>query len=140
MPRRSTIILKGADRIVQVSDAEIAAAMRAYYEDTHQLTEGAGAAPLAALMQERERMAGKRVGAGPERRQHRPAALLARACRRLRRIGAQARSLFTACMMKDERVPRTPGMRSSAFSAKSLKLARSGASTCSRKSMSPVTA
>lgn len=55
------VILKGADRIVQVSDAEIAQAMRAYYEDTHQLTEGAGAAPLAALMQERERMAGKRV-------------------------------------------------------------------------------
>jgi threonine dehydratase len=54
-------ILKGADRIVQVSDDEIAAAMRAYYEDTHQLTEGAGAAPLAALMQERERMAGKRI-------------------------------------------------------------------------------
>jgi threonine dehydratase len=38
------VILKGADRIVKVSDAEIAAAMRAYYEDTHQLTEGAGAA------------------------------------------------------------------------------------------------
>jgi len=56
------IILKGADRIVQVSDAEVAAAMRAYYEDTHQLTEGAGAASLAALMQERERFRGKRVG------------------------------------------------------------------------------
>jgi len=55
------VILKGADRVVQVSDAEIAIAMRAYYEDTHQLTEGAGAAPLAALMQERERMKGKRV-------------------------------------------------------------------------------
>ena len=38
------VILKGADRIVKVSDAEIGAAMRAYYEDTHQLTEGAGAA------------------------------------------------------------------------------------------------
>lgn len=56
------VILKGADRIVKVSDAEIAFAMRAYYEDTHQLTEGAGAASLAALMQERGRMAGKRVG------------------------------------------------------------------------------
>ena len=56
------IILKGADRIVQVSDLEIAAAMRAYYEDTHQLTEGAGAASLAALLQERARLAGKRVG------------------------------------------------------------------------------
>ncbi|MBL6650466.1 MAG: threonine dehydratase [Reyranella sp.] len=57
-----SVILKGADRIVQVSDAEIGQAMRAYYEDTHQLTEGAGAASLAALIQERGRMAGKRVG------------------------------------------------------------------------------
>ena len=56
------VIRKGADRIVQVSDAEIGAAMRAYYEDTHQLAEGAGAAALAALLQERERMAGRRVG------------------------------------------------------------------------------
>lgn len=56
------VILKGADRIVQVSDAEIGAAMRAYYEDTHQLTEGAGAAALAALLQERDRIAGQRVG------------------------------------------------------------------------------
>src|SRR5437868_1596145 len=55
-----SVILKGADRIVQVSDAEIAGAMRAYYEDTHQLTEGAGAAALAALMQERQRMPGTR--------------------------------------------------------------------------------
>ena len=56
------VILKGADRIVQVSDAEIGAAMRAYYEDTHQLAEGAGAAALAALLQERDRVAGQRVG------------------------------------------------------------------------------
>lgn len=56
------VILKGADRIVQVSDAEIGVAMRAYYEDTHQLTEGAGAAALAALLQERGRVAGQRVG------------------------------------------------------------------------------
>ncbi len=56
------VILKGADRIVKVSDAEIAIAMRAYYEDTHQLTEGAGAAALAALIQERQLLAGKRVG------------------------------------------------------------------------------
>jgi threonine dehydratase len=56
------VILRGAERIVQVSDAEIGAAMRAYYEDTHQLTEGAGAAALAALLQERDRFAGKRVG------------------------------------------------------------------------------
>ena len=61
-PEALEIILKGADRIVQVSDAEVGAAMRAYYEDTHQLTEGAGAASLAALLQERERMKGRRVG------------------------------------------------------------------------------
>ena len=51
-----------------------------------------------------------------------------------------ALSLFTACMMKDERVPFTPGMRNKAFNAKSLKLARSVANTWSRKSMLPVTA
>jgi threonine dehydratase len=56
------IILKGAERIVQVSDAEIGTAMRAYYEDTHQLTEGAGAAALAALLQERDKVKGQRVG------------------------------------------------------------------------------
>jgi threonine dehydratase len=56
------VILKGADRIVQVSDAEIGAAIRAYYEDTHQLTEGAGASSLAALLQERDRLRSKRVG------------------------------------------------------------------------------
>jgi threonine dehydratase len=42
--------------------AAIRAAMRAYFTDTHNLAEGAGAAPLAALLQERERMAGRRVG------------------------------------------------------------------------------
>jgi threonine dehydratase len=42
-------------RIVAVSDAEVAEAMRVYYSDTHNLAEGAGAAPLAGLMQERRR-------------------------------------------------------------------------------------
>jgi threonine dehydratase len=36
--------------------------MRVYYTDTHNLAEGAGAAALAALMQEREAMAGRKVG------------------------------------------------------------------------------
>lgn len=49
-------------RIVRVGDAEIMAAMRAYYADCHNVVEGAGAAPLAALLQERDRMRGKRVG------------------------------------------------------------------------------
>jgi threonine dehydratase len=55
-------ILAGAGRIVQVSEDEIAAASRAYFEDTHNVAEGAGAAPLAALMKERSKLAGKRVG------------------------------------------------------------------------------
>lgn len=56
------IIRSHADRIVQVDDAEIRAAMRIYYEDTHQLVEGAGACPLAALLKERDTMRGRRVG------------------------------------------------------------------------------
>lgn len=56
------IIRAGAARIVTVSDDDIADAIRAYWTDTHNLVEGAGAAPLAALLQERTRMAGKRVG------------------------------------------------------------------------------
>jgi threonine dehydratase len=56
------IMRAGAARIVTVSDDEIADAIRSYWTATHNLVEGAGAAPLAALMQERARMAGKRVG------------------------------------------------------------------------------
>ncbi len=56
------VILKGAERIVAVSEAEIRAAMRAYFEDTHNVAEGAGAVALAALLKERAQMAGKKVG------------------------------------------------------------------------------
>jgi threonine dehydratase len=56
------IIRKGASRIVQVTDDEIGAAIRAYWTDTHNLAEGAGAAPLAAAMQEKAKLRGKRVG------------------------------------------------------------------------------
>jgi threonine dehydratase len=55
-------IRRGAARIVTVDDTEIRAAMRHYFTDTHNVAEGAGAAPLAALLQERARMQGKRVG------------------------------------------------------------------------------
>ena len=55
-------ILKGAERVVAVSEDQIEAAMRAYFADTHNLAEGAGAAPLAALLKERHAMAGKKVG------------------------------------------------------------------------------
>ena len=56
------IIRKGASRIVQVTDAELGAAIRAYWTDTHNLAEGAGAAPLAAALQEKAKISGKRVG------------------------------------------------------------------------------
>ncbi len=56
------IFSAGADRIVAVSDDQIADAIRLYYKTTHNLAEGAGAAPLAALMQERSRMRGKKIG------------------------------------------------------------------------------
>ncbi|NKE46427.1 threonine dehydratase [Roseomonas frigidaquae] len=60
-PAALAIIARGAARIVTVTDDEVAAAIRAYWQDTHNLAEGAGAAPLAALLQEKDRMAGKRV-------------------------------------------------------------------------------
>jgi threonine dehydratase len=61
-PAALDLICRGASRIVTVTDAEIAAAIRAYWQDTHNLAEGAGAASLAALLRERERMRGRRVG------------------------------------------------------------------------------
>jgi threonine dehydratase len=51
-----------AERIVEVSEDAIADAIRLYFSATHTLAEGAAAAPLAALMKERERMQGRRVG------------------------------------------------------------------------------
>jgi len=55
------IICRGAARVLEVSEDEMAEAVRIYFDDTHQVVEGAGAAPLAALMQESGRMAGKKV-------------------------------------------------------------------------------
>ncbi len=55
------VVLAGAERVVSVGEDEIRAAMRHYFSDTHNVAEGAGAAPLAALLQERARMAGKKV-------------------------------------------------------------------------------
>jgi threonine dehydratase len=56
------IIRKGASRIVQVSDDEVAAAIRALWTDTHNLAEGAGAAALAAALQEKQKIRGKCIG------------------------------------------------------------------------------
>ena len=50
------------DRIVRVSDAEVAQAMRDLFADTHNVAEGAGAAGFAAAMQERDAIRGLTVG------------------------------------------------------------------------------
>lgn len=56
------IILKGAEDVVTVSETAIVDAMAAYYTDTHNLAEGAGAAPLAALIANQHKHQGERVG------------------------------------------------------------------------------
>lgn len=61
-PDAFAIIRRGASRIITVIDDEIAQAVRALWEDTHNLAEGAGAAPLAALLQERAILKGRRAG------------------------------------------------------------------------------
>ena len=56
------LIRRGATRVIRVSDAEIKAAMRAYFTDIHKVVEGAGAVPLAGAMREREYLRGKKIG------------------------------------------------------------------------------
>lgn len=60
-PEALEIIRAGAARIVRVDDEAIRDAIRAFHEDTHNTAEGAGAAALAAAMQERERNRGERI-------------------------------------------------------------------------------
>jgi threonine dehydratase len=60
-PEALDIILRGAARIVSVSETEIRGAMRILFSDTHNVAEGAGAAALAAALQERDRLSGTRV-------------------------------------------------------------------------------
>ena len=60
-PDAVAIVNAGAARVLAVSEDEIADAMRTYYTDTHNVAEGAGAAPLAALMRERDAMRGRKV-------------------------------------------------------------------------------
>lgn len=56
------IIWETVERIVEVSEAEVAAAMRACFSDTHNVAEGAGAAALAAALKLRGELRGLRVG------------------------------------------------------------------------------
>ena len=61
VPEALEAILAGAERIVRVTDDEVKAAIRDYYRCTHNLAEGAGAAPFAALLKDPERR-GSRFG------------------------------------------------------------------------------
>jgi threonine dehydratase len=60
-PAALEIMLGCVSRIVTVEEDEIRSAMRCLFSDTHNVAEGAGAAALAALLQERDRMKGRRV-------------------------------------------------------------------------------
>ncbi len=55
------IFRAGVERIIEVDDDEVEDAMRAYFADTHNVAEGAGAAGLAALLKDRP-AGGPRVG------------------------------------------------------------------------------
>ena len=61
-PEALDIVLRHADEVVAVTDAEVAQAMRVLFADTHNVAEGAGAAALAAVMQQKARWQGKSVG------------------------------------------------------------------------------
>ncbi|HZY05558.1 MAG TPA: threonine dehydratase [Anaeromyxobacteraceae bacterium] len=61
-PEALALIRRGVARVVEVTDAEVEAAMAALFRDTHNLAEGAGAAGLAALLREGERNRGRAVG------------------------------------------------------------------------------
>ncbi|MGH6894338.1 MAG: pyridoxal-phosphate dependent enzyme, partial [Dongiaceae bacterium] len=56
------ILWQGAARVIRVSEDEIASAMRAYFADTHNVAEGAGAAALAAALKDTARRPGGKVG------------------------------------------------------------------------------
>jgi threonine dehydratase len=60
-PAALEIIWQGVDHIVEVTDDEVAAAMRTLFKDTHNVAEGAGALSLAAAILERDRLSGKKV-------------------------------------------------------------------------------
>ena len=61
-PDALDLLVANLERIVEVTDAELAAAMRAIFAMTHNAAEGAGAAAFAAAWRERDTLAGKRVG------------------------------------------------------------------------------
>jgi len=56
------VVLQNVDHIVQVTEEEIAQAMKVIFTDTHNVAEGAGAAGLAAAIKESNLLKSKRVG------------------------------------------------------------------------------
>jgi threonine dehydratase len=56
------VLMTHLERIVQVSDEEVAQAMRMLFADTHNVAEGAGAASFAAAWRERETLKSQVVG------------------------------------------------------------------------------
>ena len=60
-PQALEILLRHLARIVKVTDDEVEDAMRLMYSATHNVAEGAGAAPLAAALKERGRLAGRKA-------------------------------------------------------------------------------
>lgn len=62
VPHALDQIRAGIDRVVEVTDDQIEAAMRAIHDDTHNVAEGAAASTVAALLSERDRIRGRSVG------------------------------------------------------------------------------
>ncbi|HEX6966274.1 MAG TPA: threonine dehydratase [Gemmatimonadaceae bacterium] len=62
VPEALEIIARGVERVVEVSDDDVEAAMRVIFSDTHNVAEGAGAAGVAALLRERAAVRGRSVG------------------------------------------------------------------------------
>jgi threonine dehydratase len=62
VPESVEVMVREADDVLAVSDDEVADAMRILFTDTHNVAEGAGAAALAAALQQRDRWAGRTVG------------------------------------------------------------------------------
>ena len=56
------VMLREVDDVLAVTDTEVAAAMRALFADTHNVAEGAGAAALAAALQQRMQWQGRSIG------------------------------------------------------------------------------
>ena len=62
-PQALEVIWREVDRIVEVTDEEVGAAMAAIFQCTHNCAEGAGAAGFAAILKERGRLKGRKAAA-----------------------------------------------------------------------------